>query len=71
MRQVCALQDKGESFLFIADYHALTTSPTPEDLRSNVLNLALDFIQNNEGAYTYIGGTLETLINAINENTLA
>lgn len=44
MRQVCALQDKGESFLFIADYHALTTSPTPEDLRSNVLNLALDFI---------------------------
>ena len=44
MRQVCALQDRGESFLFIADYHALTTSPDPEVLRHNVVNLALDFI---------------------------
>ena len=44
MKQVCALQDRGESFLFIADYHALTTSPDPEVLRQNVVNLALDFI---------------------------
>ena len=44
MKQVCALQDKGESFLFIADYHALTTSPDPKTLRQNVVNLALDFI---------------------------
>jgi len=44
MKQVCALQDKGESFLFIADYHALTTSPDPKVLRQNVVNLALDFI---------------------------
>ena len=44
MKQVCALQDKGESFLFIADYHALTTSPDPKALRQNVVNLALDFI---------------------------
>ena len=44
MRQVCALQDKGESFLFIADYHALTTSTNADELRNNVLNLALDFI---------------------------
>ena len=29
MRQVCELQSRGESFLFIADYHALTTSPEP------------------------------------------
>ncbi|MBP5531248.1 MAG: tryptophan--tRNA ligase, partial [Lentisphaeria bacterium] len=29
---------------FIADYHALTTSPDPEVLRHNVVNLALDFI---------------------------
>ena len=43
MRQVCALQNKGESFLFIADYHALTTSPVPQTLRDNVWNLALDF----------------------------
>ena len=44
MRQVCELQEKGESFLFIADYHALTTSPAPEKLRENILNLAIDFI---------------------------
>ena len=44
MKQVCALQEKGESFLFIADYHALTTSPDPKTLRQNVVNLALDFI---------------------------
>ncbi len=44
MRQVCDLQQKGDSFLFIADYHALTTSPDPESLRKNVINLALDFI---------------------------
>ena len=44
MKQVCALQEKGESFLFIADYHALTTSPDPKVLRQNVINLALDFI---------------------------
>ena len=44
MRQVCALQDKGESFLFIADYHSLTTNPKAEDLRDRIINLALDFI---------------------------
>ena len=44
MRQVCELQQKGETFLFIADYHALTTAPKPDDLRKNVENLALDFI---------------------------
>ena len=44
MKQVCALQDRGESYLFIADYHALTTSPDPKVLRQNVVNLALDFI---------------------------
>ncbi len=44
MRQVCDLQSKGESFLFIADYHSLTTNPKAEDLRARVVNLALDFI---------------------------
>ena len=44
MRQVCDLQSKGESFLFIADYHALTTGPEPEQLRERILNLALDFL---------------------------
>ena len=44
MRQVCDLQEKGESFLFIADYHALTTNPKAEDLRERIMNLALDFL---------------------------
>ncbi len=44
MKQVCALQEKGESFLFIADYHALTTNSDPKQLRERVVNLALDFI---------------------------
>ncbi len=37
-------QKLGESYLFIADYHALTTSPTPEDLRQRVFDVALDFL---------------------------
>jgi len=44
MRQLLDLQKKGETYLFIADYHALTTSPKPDDLRQNVYNLALDFL---------------------------
>ncbi len=44
MRQVCDLQEKGESFLFIADYHALTTNPAPEQLRERIINLTLDFL---------------------------
>ena len=44
MRQVCDLQKKGESFLFIADYHALTTNPKPEQLQERILELTLDFL---------------------------
>ena len=44
MRQVCSIQDKGETFIFLADYHSLTTSPDPEQLRQNVLELALNYL---------------------------
>ena len=44
MRQVCRIQDKGETFIFLADYHSLTTSPDPEQLRQNVLELALNYL---------------------------
>ena len=44
IRQTAAMQSKGENFLFIADYHALTTSPKPEDLRSNITELALSWL---------------------------
>ena len=37
-------QKLGESYLFIADYHALTTSPDPAALRERVFNVALDFL---------------------------
>ncbi len=44
MRQMIGIQDKGESFVFIADYHSLTTSPDPAALRANVQELALNYL---------------------------
>jgi tryptophanyl-tRNA synthetase len=44
MRPAVELQKQGETFLFIADYHALTTSPDPKELRERVLGVALDFL---------------------------
>ncbi len=38
------LQKEGEVFVFIADYHSLTTSPEPKDLRERVKNVALDIL---------------------------
>ena len=38
------LQEKGEAFYFIADYHALTTIQNPTELQTHVRNLALDFL---------------------------
>lgn len=44
MRQIINIQEKGETFVFLADYHSLTTSPEPEQLRKNVFELALNFL---------------------------
>ena len=44
IRQVLELQKMGESFVFIADLHSLTTSPKAEDLRERVKRLAVDFL---------------------------
>jgi tryptophanyl-tRNA synthetase len=38
------LQKEGETFYFIADYHALTSVRNPEALRENSLRVALDFL---------------------------
>ena len=38
------LQDTGEAFYFIADYHAMTSSQDPAALRGNVRELAVDFL---------------------------
>jgi tryptophanyl-tRNA synthetase len=44
IRQAMALQDEGEAFYFIADYHALTSVRDPDILRENVRRVALDFL---------------------------
>src|SRR5438270_13213507 len=42
MRPALQLQDEGEAFYFIADYHALTSLRDPNLLRENVRRVALD-----------------------------
>src|SRR6266481_272084 len=44
MRQAIALQNEGEAFYFIADYHALTSVRDPDVLRENVRGVAVDFL---------------------------
>lgn len=44
MRPVLELQDQGEAFIFIANYHALTTVGDSAVLRSNTHDVALDFL---------------------------
>lgn len=44
IRQAVALQEEGEAFYFIADYHALTSVRDPKVLRENVRRVALDFL---------------------------
>ncbi len=44
MRPAIELQDKGLPLLFIADYHALTTIPRPDELKSRIFDLAVDFL---------------------------
>ncbi len=38
------LQEKGEAFYFIANYHAMTTMESAQKLRDNTLSLAVDFL---------------------------
>lgn len=44
MQPAVELQDQGEAFYFIADYHAMTSSSDPAALRTNVRELAVDFL---------------------------
>ncbi len=44
MRPVLELQEQGEAFIFIANYHALTTINDPAELRANTWDVALDFL---------------------------
>ena len=44
MQPAVQLQDQGEAFYFIADYHAMTSMSDAATLRSNVQDLAIDFL---------------------------
>jgi tryptophanyl-tRNA synthetase len=44
IRQHIALQDEGECFFFIADYHALTTIQDRRQIAENVRSVALDYL---------------------------
>ena len=44
MKPIISTQDKGESFVFIASYHALTTITDPNEMRENMRDVALDFL---------------------------
>jgi tryptophanyl-tRNA synthetase len=38
------MQEENECFFFIADYHSLTTHPTPADLHGNVRNVLVEYL---------------------------
>ena len=44
MRQHLQLQAEHDCFYFIADYHALTSSPEPADVACHTLDVAMDYI---------------------------
>ncbi|MBO7298842.1 MAG: tryptophan--tRNA ligase [Kiritimatiellae bacterium] len=44
MRECVRLQEKGESYVYIANYHALTTVSNAEQLRIDTMDVALDFL---------------------------
>jgi len=44
IKQFVDLQDKYDSFLFIADLHAITTIQNKEELSNNIINVALDYL---------------------------
>jgi len=44
MRQHLQLQAEHECFYFIADYHALTSNPSPADIAKYTLDVVMDYI---------------------------
>lgn len=44
MQPAVQLQDQGDAFYFLADYHAMTSLSDPATLRENVYDLAVDFL---------------------------
>lgn len=44
MKNFVKMQEDNHCFFFIADYHSLTTHPTPEDLHGNVKNVLVEYL---------------------------
>jgi len=44
MKPAIELQEKGQAFYFIADYHSMTSLVDPAERRQNTLDVALDFL---------------------------
>jgi tryptophanyl-tRNA synthetase len=44
MRPAIELQEKGEAYYFIADYHSMTSLTDPAQRRKNTMDVALDFL---------------------------
>src|SRR6188508_2911934 len=44
MRPAIELQEKGEAYYFIADYHSMTSLFDAAERRRNILDVALDFL---------------------------
>ena len=44
MRQHLRLQAENDCFYFIADYHALTSNPSPEDVAQHTLDVTMDYV---------------------------
>lgn len=44
MKQFVELQNEYESYIFIADYHALTTVQNKEELSKSIIDVALDYL---------------------------
>lgn len=44
LRNFIKMQDENHCYFFIADYHSLTTHPTPADLHGNVKSVLIDYL---------------------------
>lgn len=44
MKQFVDMQDKYENYIFIADYHAMTTVQNKEELSQSIIDVALDYL---------------------------
>lgn len=62
IRNFVRMQEEHTCYFFIADYHSLTTHPTPEDLHQSVKNVLVEFIAcglDPEKATLYIQSDLQ------------